>query len=570
MGNKLNQWTAGQWIGRAVAAGIATAVAAFGCVPAFAQQASKLSNIDRRIEQREIVEPAPPAEPMEIPAMPAPDPGAWRAKPFVLGGVVIDGATVFTVERFTESYEDFLARKVTADDIETILQRITRIYRDSGYFLARVIAPKQSVRAGVVRLRIIEGYIARVSIGDDYPGREVIDRYARAVLAQRPARLETVERMLLFTKDLPGVSVVPTVQPVDKREGRYELRLNLKYKPVSASVQLDNLGTPDVGRLQGLVTGSLNAPFGLGERLHATFITVPDQPKELLYGSLEAMVPVGANGARVSLLGALSAVDAGGEKSAFDTESDSKQLIGRFRYPLIRTRSRTFWLTGTLDFRDFEETEQGQLVIRDRSRVVRAGARYVARDALRGMNSVSLELSQGLGFLGASERGSSTLSRPDGHSDFTKLAARMVRRQPLTDRIEVKVSFMGQLAADPLLSYEEFSLGGEVIGRGYDFSEISGEHGVASSLELRYTKPSNLSWLDQYQLYSFLDGGVIWDKSMGRSFKRDRLASAGIGVRLQVLDCGHAAFEAAKPLTRAVETRGDDDWVAFFTLGLRY
>jgi hemolysin activation/secretion protein len=570
MRNAPNRRTASQWFGWTVIYGLAMAMTVLGGFPVSAQQASKLSNIDRRIEQREIVGPPPPAQPMQVPAIPPAEPHVWRTKPFVLGGIVIAGATVFEVDAFTATYEDFLARTVTAKDIETILQRITKIYRDAGYFLTRVLAPRQSVRAGVVRLQVIEGYVERVSVAGSYSGRAVIDRYARPVLDERPLRLETVERMLLLANDLPGVSVVPTLKPVDESGGRYEMVVNLAYKPVNVSIQFDNLGTPEVGRLQGLVSGSLNSPFSFGEQFRATFITVPDQPKELLYGSLEASIPIGANGARVSLFGALGVIDAGGAKADLDSKSEAEQITARLRYPVKRSRQETLWLTGSLDFRNFRENELGQLVTRDNLRVIRAGAEYRMRDMLRGRNRLSLELSQGLDILDASASGSATLSRSDGRSDFTKLAGKLARRQPLTDRIELKLSFLGQLAADPLLSYEEFSLGGEVIGRGYDFSELSGEHGIASSVELRYTEPSRWRWLDRYQFYWFLDAGAVWNDAPGSGYKRDTLTSTGFGVRLKASEFARASFEAAKPLSGAVATRGDDDWVGFFTVRLRY
>ena len=41
---------------------------------------------------------------------------------------------------------------------------------------------------------------------------------------------------------------------------------------------------------------------------------------------------------------------------------------------------------------------------------------------------------------------------------------------------------MGQLTNDRLVSSEKFSIGGSQFGRGYDFSEITGETGVASSI----------------------------------------------------------------------------------------
>ena len=123
----------------------------------------------------------------------------------------------------------------------------------------------------------------------------------------------------------------------------------------------------------------------------------------------------------------------------------------------------------------------------------------------------------------------------------------------------------GQWSADPLLSYEEFSLGGETYGRGYDYGEISGEHGAAFSGELRYGSNLNWRWLSEYQLYGFYDVGAVWNETSGDKYTMDHLSSAGTGFRLRLNDTLRTGFEAAKPLDRRVSSTGDRDWRFFFS-----
>ena len=44
----------------------------------------------------------------------------------------------------------------------------------------------------------------------------------------------------------------------------------------------------------------------------------------------------------------------------------------------------------------------------------------------------------------------------------------------------------GQWASGPLYSSEEFGYGGKNFGRAYDQSELTGDHGVAASVEVDY------------------------------------------------------------------------------------
>lgn len=549
---------------------LALGLSIHGGLPAVAQKPSDLSNIDRRLEQRELAKPPAVPAPMRILTAPPAESFVRETRPFVLSGVVVEGSTVFEPADFTVTYDEFLARKVTLKDIETILGRITQMYRDAGYFLSRAIAPKQSITAGLLQVRIIEGYVAHVSGADAYRGRKAVDQYAGAILDEKPLRLATIERALLLINDLPGLSLDPLLKPIDERGDRYELLLGATYRPVELSAQFDNRGTPEVGRLQGFVSGALNAPFGYGERIEASFVTVPNQAHELLYGALSANLPVGARGVRFSLFTAFGAVDAGGSKADLDSNSRSEQVIARLWYPVIRTTNQSLWITGTFDFRNFRETQFDLTVTRDRLRVLRAGAVYATRDRFKGESWYRLELSQGMDMFLASESGSSKLSRPDGGGEFTKITGDITRHQKVSDRLDLQLRLLGQWSADPLLSYEEFSVGGERVGRAYDFAEIAGEHGVAASAELRFTPSMAWDWLQSYQVYGFYDIGAVWNDVSGGANKHNTLSSLGFGLRFAPVENVRAEFEAAKPLTGEVETRGNDDWNVFFNLSLSY
>ena len=535
---------------------------------ASAQQSPDLSNIDRRIKEREqrLLPERGPALP-ELGTVAVPREAVTE---FTLSGVVIEGATALEPARFAPLYEEFLATTVGSEQVYEILQRVTKLYRDEGYFLTRAVAPVQQVVAGVLRVRVIEGHIARFAVRGDTRQQDVLQGYAGPALRERPARLDTVERVLLLMNDVPGVAITPSLKPLNEDAGEYELGVTVTYKPVDASAQIDNRGTPEVGRLQGFLTGAVNGLLGYGESFQANFVTTPNQPEELQYGSLTATAPVGSAGTYVSAVGAYGAVDPGSSKRALDSDIRIAQFVGRAWHPLIRSRQQSLWISGTFDFRNFRETQFDDTVISDRLRTLRAAATYGLTDRLDGESQIKLEVSHGLDILGASDDDSAKLSRSDGKSDFTKATGSVIRLQKLTERIGVQLGIAGQWSADPLLSYEEFSLGGEQFGRAYDYGEVSGEHGVAASGELRYSGATPWQWLGEYQVYGFYDAGAVWNDVPGGGNSRDSLTSAGGGVRLKVMDRMRATFEAGKPLTRSVATTGDKDWRFFFSTAVKY
>lgn len=544
------------------------AVNSFAVHEVLGQQSPDLSNIDRRIRDTE-----PRLQRKSEPALPALGRAAVPSEAvseFTLSGVVIEGATAIEPARFAPLYEPLLATRIGSKEVSEILARITALYQEEGYFLTRAVVPEQQIVAGVLRVRVIEGHIARVVVSGDERRRGLLERYAEPILRERPARLDSVERALLLMSDLPGISVTPRLSLIREETGEYELGVEAATKTFDAAAQLDNRGTPDVGRLQGFVSGGVNNALGIGESVQAGYVTVPNQPKELQYGTLSATVPVGNAGTSVSALGAYGAVDPSGSKAALESDIRIAQFVGRVTHPLLRSREQSVWISGAFDVRNFRETQFDNTVVSDRLRTLRASATYGLIDKLDGENQLKLEVSHGLDALGASDEGSATLSRADGRADFTKVTGSAIRVQKLTDRIGVQLGVGGQWSADPLLSYEEFSLGGEQFGRAYDYSEVSGEHGIAASGELRYGAATPWKWIGEYQVYGFYDAGAVWNDAPGGGSSRDSLTSAGGGLRLKVLDHMRTTFEAAKPLTRTVATTGDKDWRFFFSTALRY
>lgn len=531
-----------------------------------AQQSADPAQIERRIEEtKPDIRRAEPE--IGVPEAPSAAPRAPSDKEehFILAAVVVDGATVFDPALFAPFYEDLLAREVTLADVETILAKITGMYRDAGYILSRAVAPPQDLVAGVLHIEVIEGYIDQV----DYKGvenkRALLEPYAARIKAERPLRISTLERYVLLINDISGIGIDPKLRPVQEDEGRYALVLDVGYKGADALAFLNNRGTPSAGRLQGWTSVGFNSVFGLAERIQFGFFTTPNQPEELLYFEGSYTQPIGSDGIHVSAVASVSDLDSGSELDATEVESGATRVQLSAWYPIVRRSKRSLWLTGMLHYQDFRETSFDRTITADRLRVARLRLNYW-QSHHNGSTNVSLEASQGLNVLDATEQNSTNLSRADGRSDFTKANLFVGRTQGLTDNIGLQFNASAQWSAQPLLSSEEFALGGTGFGRAYDFSEVTGDLGAAASVELRYGKNLGKPWLNAYQVYAFYDIGSVWNTVSGVGEFRESISSTGAGARLTLNSTFRLALEAAKPLTRFVNTRDSTAMRYFFNL----
>ncbi len=527
-------------------------------------------DIERRIEQLpprpRKADPGPPRAPDAV----APLGIEQTTAGFVLAAVVIDGATVFEAAELGPLYEEFLAKEVFLVDVEEILARITTKYRDDGYILSRAVAPPQELGSGLLRVQVIEGFIERVSFTGEADSAADLSMYERHLVAARPLSIDRLERSILLINDLPGLQVEPVLRVIDDATGAHELILEAAYDPAEGYAYLDNRGTPAIGRLQTWLSGNLNSPLGLRDRFQLGVFTVPNQPRELVYLEGVYEQPIDNEGTVVSLLASRSWVDAGGDLAREDTESRSSRFSLKLWHPVIRSRDQNLWLTTTLDYRDTEEERFSTTTIDDRLRVLRGRLNYMLSDALDGTSFASVEVSQGLDILDASEKGDADLSRFDGSGDFTKIYATTTRQQALGENFGLQIDIAGQAASRPLLSSEEFAIGGSQFGRAYDIAELTGEHGFAASVELRYGRDVDWEVLQSFQLYGFYDWGAVWNDLTTGGASRDSLSSAGGGLRLSFLPGLSASLEVAVPLTREVFTRENNDPRLFFSINASF
>lgn len=537
---------------------------------AHAQQASTANDaglIERRIRDRVLPEPPEDAvvPRFRTPAVPAPE--IVEPVKLVLAAVVIEGATAFAATDFIPLYEEFLGRAITEADIERILARITGLYRDNGYFLSTAIAPRQDLISGLVRVRIVEGYVESVSFRNAGSRRDELEPYVRNIVAERPLRLATLERGVLLMNDLPGIEATASMRPAQETPGAHELIVDVDADAADGSFFFNNWGTNAVGPLQTWLSGGLNSTMGFGERLQAGFFTVPNQPQELLYGEFAYVHPLDTNGTFLSVGGALTRVDEGDGSAA---DSRSGRATVRAWHPVIRSQNENLWLSGTFDYYDLEQKDDGETTAKDRLRVVRAGFNYWRADELAGNTFLTGEVSQGLPILNASRSSEPDLTTFKGRSDFTKFTLTAAREQKLTKAIGAQVSVSAQKSLNRLLSSEQFGYGGSQFGAAYDFFDLAGDDGAAGGVELRYGQQVGWRWLKAYQLFGGYDVSLVWNDGDGSATARDSLASLGGGVRLTFAEGLFGTLQFAHGLTAFDSTEGDGGSRLSFTVTAQF
>lgn len=485
---------------------------------------------------------------------------------FTLLAVQIEGAHAIPAAELADAYEPALAQAVSLQDIARIAQVMTDRYRAQGYFLSRASVPAQSFAAGIARIRMIEGRIASVVLEGD--GADLVAPYFEGLDAAPVAALGDIDRRLARAGDAPGISLRSRIEPDVDDPSRHRLIVHAELKRFSAFASLDNRGSDRVGPWQAYGQAAWNPLLLPRDQAALSFFGSPFDIRE--FALVEARYGRALeNGAFASATASVSRAHDGANAGTSDIGGEGETLSLQYAHPLIRRRDAALWLSGAFDARRSQYDWMSGGAFADETRVVRVALRGFLSDDGRA-SSVLAAFSLGVDVLGASSANPARRSRFDADAQFGKLNVRLTHFEPIGRWFALYAAVDGQVTDGPLLSSEEFSVGGLPYGRGYDYGEMSGDDGVAGVLEFRVGADPGVPGVSFAQGYVFVDSAQVWNYNTPPSADELSLSSAGVGMRLTFADWLTAQVEAARPLTRTPTLEGDKDWRPFVTLSANY
>jgi hemolysin activation/secretion protein len=512
------------------------------------------------VRLRQLPQPGVPGQAPEIPVpetAPTRVPAGAETVRLTFGGFDLEGVTAYPGPVLEKLYRSAIGTEVSLAQVYGFAKDIQQLYREDGYFLSRVIIPEQSVRGGRFRLRVLEGFVSSVSFeGDIGSSQDLVTSYFQAIPDERPLRLATLERALLLANDVPGIVATALLRPSGRDVGGADLVVTVSRTAFEGFLVSDNYGDKFTGEWEASAGISANAFTPLGEQVTVIgFTTEPWSEHNQNVGQVNGSWRVGSSGLFFEVLGSYGNSNPGDSIEDFNFDSKELLISAAVGYPIIRTRDLSLSVRLGFDYID-DRTDVfgGEQFSRDKLRVLDLGARSEFRDTLGGANVGEVSIRQGLPILDATKAKDEETSRVGATGSSTVLLASAQRLQPLVDAFALYGQAAGQYAFSNLLSEEQFDVGGTLFGRGYDFSELSGDDGVGATVELRYTYRLEMPVLESLQPFAFYDFGRVWQHATGNS---EALSSTGFGLRAALFKFLSVEVAMAKPLGAKSE-RADD------------
>jgi hemolysin activation/secretion protein len=506
-----------------------------------------------------------------------------------LTNVRFSGVTALPLAALLDVVRPDIGKDVSFAELDALAGRVTKLYRDRGFFIARAYLPQQELRDGSVEIMVLEGHLGKVIVKYESTGPRISDAVLAGFVKQelppeKPVKVVDLERAMLLENDLPNLSAHATLVP-GSSVGTSDIVLEANQSGWFShdTIEADNAGSRYSGAYRFGGSANLASPAGIGDLLSARALS---SFSGFNYGRLAWTAPVTSTGLKLGLSGTYTDYKLHGALSPLDDHGDADVFSLFSVFPVIRTRAFNLYQTVTLETKSLrDESVAGELADK-RINVASLGLNGDETDGLNGGGLSTFGATVGLGHLkllsGALDV-TSDAETARAAGNYRKLMLQAMRQQRLANDWVLYGSVSAQFASKNLDSSESMSFGGPSAVRAYPVSEAPADAGVLETLELRYNVPLHTA-AGALQGQLFVDNGNVrlhqdpWSAYYYSGARNSYdLKSAGVGLNLYREDsllvtasAAHKLGSNPDPGLHGVDADGRDSSTRYWLQVVKY
>jgi hemolysin activation/secretion protein len=486
---------------------------------------------------------------------------------------VVEGNTVLPALAIERAVYQHLGEKKTIKDVEAAREALEKVYHATGYLTVFVGIPEQKVEEGVVRLQVVQGEVERLRVtGSRYFSLNEIKARVPELAEGNVPYFPEVQEQLVGVGRSADRRVTPVLRP-GREPGKLEVELKVADRfPLHGSVELNDRYSANTTRLR--LAGNVRWD-NLWQKDHSVGIsyqTAPLEPQESSAISATYSIPLASGNylagywvhtdSNVASLGTLGVIGKG-------------DIYGmRWVYPLRAAEGFSHSLTLGPDYKSF-----GQTVALQGADSFNTPITYLPFtvawsgnwEGKGGGAQVNLAANFHLrDLVGDDQEFANKRFRATSNYIYLRGDLRRTWVWESAGTLELRAGF--QVAGQPLISNEGYTLGGADTVRGYLESEVIGDRGYVLGVEW-HTRQIAPKWSEAWgandlHALAFVEGGSarVLDPLPGQTASFT-LASSGVGLRLKTWGSLTAALDLVQALRDAGTTRSGDKRVH---VNLRY
>ncbi len=509
-----------------------------GLTPGAAQAAERQQREAQQREER-LQQGAPDAA---VKAPDAPKPAAASTERNIrVERFEVDASQILSAQEVDAVLAPLRGQTVSLAELQAAVARINELYDARRALTARAVLPTQTVKDGVVRIRLVEAKTGelRISGQQALAGDYVRDRLhlSQDALLSVPALEEDLAKFNRLNETQLRANVVP-----GKRFGTTDVEITVSEpKRLRADLFADNAGRETTGR--GRVGAVLRGSNWLADSDTASLTATTARGSNSLAGSYS--LPINRHDTRLELSASHGDIRIiRGPFQPLEITGRSHDVSVGVSQPLVTEAERAWSTYARVSDRQSRSSFSGFKQTHETQRVMTFG---LAGDRLTDGHAWFLDQQLVVG--------STDLA---GDASFMYYRAQGNRLDRLGERTQLISRAALQLSQNRLLpSGEQFQVGGAYTVRGYSEGLVSGRHGYQLSVEIRQGLGA-IEYLERdpnaprWQWLAFIDHGAAIAYRPGnlKAVQRDDfLTSAGVGVVMDWRNV-NARLVLAAPLKR--------------------
>jgi hemolysin activation/secretion protein len=452
----------------------------------------------------------------------------------VVGNTLLEAGDIeAAVTRYVGKQKDF-------SDIQRALETLEQVYRDRGYGVAQVLLPEQDISRGVVRLRVIEPKIGKVTVeGNKFFNDANVRRSLPGIQSG------TTPNSRLMAQNLQLLAEHPAKQTtVLLRAGETESVVDATIKvtdegPLRFVATMDNSGTTDTGRFRTGIAMQHSNVFNRDHVLSLQYVTNPENPSKVQIYGMGYRIPFYGNYSSLEFFAGYSDVNSGTLQGLFNVSGSGTIMGTRYNFYLPKLGEYEHKVSLGLDYRAFQNQVNplgGTGTLVPDVTVMPASITYSGLWRMR-TSELGYYLAYSANIPGSNDGGDNSFRalRADSTATYRIWRWGATYSRTLPGEWQFRGVINGQYTGAALVPGEQFGFGGPDSVRGFNVREISNDKGYAASVEV-YTPElgAKFGWKDiKMRLLGFYDAGSTGRNSVqpGESFGQSG-SSVGVGMRM--------------------------------------
>jgi hemolysin activation/secretion protein len=485
----------------------------------------------------------------------------------------VEGNTTLPALDVEKALLPFLGEERTLEQVEAARTALEKAYQQAGLLTVLVDLPPQRVDGGVVRLVVTEGRVGALRVtGSRYHDQRRIRDIAGELAPGRVPDFDVVQQQMARLNRSPDRQVQPLLRPgVEPGTVDVELKVDDRL-PLSGGAELNNRNSVGTKPLRFQGTLRYDNLFQSEQSIALTVVTAPQETQQTRVGVLNWSMPLDdqatlaayvlASSSNVAPLGAATVVGQGITAGVrwirpwFGDASSHSVTLG-VDYKNIDERigpGSADEISTPVEYAPFGATYAASWYGTERQTRLSQSFVFALRQVFE--NTVDCP-----GNVGPVDQ--FACKRQGGDGGFAYLRGDLRHERALLGG-QLALRLGWQLSATPLVSSEQYALGGMESVRGYYEAEVSGDSAWQASIEWR---SGNLLGAreggddvaaTQLTANAFLDAGraYLLQPAVGQS-SSVQLVGTGFGLRVRGGRSLYGDLEVAWPL-RALPARYTD------------